>query len=204
MQNRFQGSSYSSESQQYIDPNRKHWSAPQHFAVAAALGQGSLLPLSQGEAFTLASINYLAILVKYMLAKKTQRRKSTWIALLVSDESPDRCDRSALNTKPWPAAPSLPWTKIVVRRARLGHQRPCEAPTVRLCMHCRLESFYHSERSACKLWLAVRVRLHNHYPFALLLSFRRRSFWFCSKKNAIMIIAGYVLQMSTSTPGISR
>ena len=35
------------------------------------LGQGSLLPLSQGEAFTLASISSLAILVKYMLAKKT-------------------------------------------------------------------------------------------------------------------------------------
>ena len=33
-------------------------------------GQGSLLPLSQGEAFTLASISYLAILVKYILAKK--------------------------------------------------------------------------------------------------------------------------------------
>ena len=34
------------------------------------LGHGSLLPLSQGEAFTLASISYLAILVKYILAKK--------------------------------------------------------------------------------------------------------------------------------------
>ena len=34
------------------------------------LGQGSLLPLSQGGAFTLASISYLAILVKYILAKK--------------------------------------------------------------------------------------------------------------------------------------
>ena len=34
------------------------------------LGQGSLLPLSQGEAFTLASISYLAILVKYILARK--------------------------------------------------------------------------------------------------------------------------------------
>ena len=34
------------------------------------LGQGSLLPSSQGEAFTLASISYLAILVKYILAKK--------------------------------------------------------------------------------------------------------------------------------------
>ena len=32
------------------------------------LGQGSLLPLSKGEAFTLASISYLAILVKYILA----------------------------------------------------------------------------------------------------------------------------------------
>ena len=35
------------------------------------LGQGSLLPLSQGEAFTLASISFLAILVKYILAKKS-------------------------------------------------------------------------------------------------------------------------------------
>ena len=34
------------------------------------LGQGSLLPLSQGEAFTLASISYMAILVKYILGKK--------------------------------------------------------------------------------------------------------------------------------------
>ena len=34
------------------------------------LGQGSLLPLFQGEAFTLASISYLAILVNYILAKK--------------------------------------------------------------------------------------------------------------------------------------
>ena len=39
------------------------------------LGQGSLLPLSQGEAFTLASISYLAILVKYILAKK---KKKNW------------------------------------------------------------------------------------------------------------------------------
>ena len=40
------------------------------------LGQGSLLPLSQGEAFTLASISYLAILVKYILArKKTDSQK---------------------------------------------------------------------------------------------------------------------------------
>ena len=36
-------------------------------------GQGSLLPLSQGEAFTLASISYLAILVKYILAKKKKK-----------------------------------------------------------------------------------------------------------------------------------
>ena len=46
------------------------------------LGQGSLLPLSQGEAFTLASISYLAILVKYILAKKKKLLKIyqyTWI-----------------------------------------------------------------------------------------------------------------------------
>ena len=34
------------------------------------VGQGSLLPLSQGDAFKLPSISYLAILVKYILAKK--------------------------------------------------------------------------------------------------------------------------------------
>ena len=40
------------------------------------LGQGpSLLPLSQGETFTLASISYLAILVKYILAKKNKTKK---------------------------------------------------------------------------------------------------------------------------------
>ena len=39
------------------------------------LGQGSWLPLSQGEAFTLASISYLAILVKYRLAKKKKEKK---------------------------------------------------------------------------------------------------------------------------------
>ena len=39
------------------------------------LGQGSLLPLSQGEAFTLASISYLAILVKYILQKKKKKKK---------------------------------------------------------------------------------------------------------------------------------
>ena len=38
------------------------------------LGQGSLLPVSQGEAFTLASISYLAILVKYILAKKKKKK----------------------------------------------------------------------------------------------------------------------------------
>ena len=37
------------------------------------LGQGSSLPLSQEEAFTLASISYLAILVKYILAKKKKK-----------------------------------------------------------------------------------------------------------------------------------
>ena len=49
-------------------------------AVAAALSpwdKASLLPLSQGEAFTLASISYLAILVKYILAKKKKRSHVT-------------------------------------------------------------------------------------------------------------------------------
>ena len=51
------------------------------------LGQGSLLPLSQGEAFTLASISYLAILVKYMLAKKKKKKKKnlkkSWWSLII-------------------------------------------------------------------------------------------------------------------------
>ena len=49
----------------WIRPWPLHW----------VLGQGSLLPLSQGEAFTLASISYLAILVKYILAKKKKEKK---------------------------------------------------------------------------------------------------------------------------------
>ena len=42
-----------------------------------SLDKGSLLPLSQGEAFTLASISYLAILVKYILAKKKKKTQRT-------------------------------------------------------------------------------------------------------------------------------
>ena len=44
-------------------------------AVAAAVSPWTRLftPLSQGEAFTLASISYLAILVKYILAKKKKK-----------------------------------------------------------------------------------------------------------------------------------
>ena len=48
------------------------------------LGQGSLLPLSQGEAFTLVSISYLAILVKYILAKKKKKKKKTLLSNLFS------------------------------------------------------------------------------------------------------------------------
>ena len=40
------------------------------WALRWVLGQGSLLPLSQGEAFTLASISYLAILVNIYTGKK--------------------------------------------------------------------------------------------------------------------------------------
>ena len=43
------------------------------------LGQGSLFPLSQGEAFTLASISYLAILVKYILEKNKKKTVNTHI-----------------------------------------------------------------------------------------------------------------------------
>ena len=47
-------------------------------AVAAALSPWTRLytPSSQGEAFTLASISYLAILVKYILAKKKTKKRS--------------------------------------------------------------------------------------------------------------------------------
>ena len=47
------------------------------------LGQGSLLPLFQGEAFTLASISYLAILVKYILAKKKKTTKGCSIIIII-------------------------------------------------------------------------------------------------------------------------
>ena len=51
------------------------------------LGQGSLLPLSQGEAFTLAStgISYLAILVKYILAKKKRQSLPVWPPTLTEE-----------------------------------------------------------------------------------------------------------------------
>ena len=39
-----------------------------------SLDKALLLPLSQGEAFTLASISYLVILVKYILAKKKKKK----------------------------------------------------------------------------------------------------------------------------------
>ena len=48
------------------------------------LGQDSLLPLSQGEAFTLASISYLAILVKYKLAKKKKNAQTTFLTLIMA------------------------------------------------------------------------------------------------------------------------
>ena len=40
-----------------------------------SLDKALLLPLSQGEAFTLASTSYLAILVKYKLEKKKNKKK---------------------------------------------------------------------------------------------------------------------------------
>ena len=43
--------------------------------LRGVLGQGSLLPLSQGEAFTLASISYLAILVKYIYWQKKKKKR---------------------------------------------------------------------------------------------------------------------------------
>ena len=49
----------------------------------------SLLPLSQGEAFTLASISYLAILVKYILAKERKERVHT-NKIQSKSESPQR------------------------------------------------------------------------------------------------------------------
>ena len=45
-----------------------------HGRCVESLDKASLLPLSQGEAFTLASISYLAILVKYILAKKKKKK----------------------------------------------------------------------------------------------------------------------------------
>ena len=62
------------------------------------LGQGSLLPLSQGEAFTLASISYLAILVKYILAKNQEigsGKQWSLHAPLNSSSGPYRLSRTA-------------------------------------------------------------------------------------------------------------
>ena len=50
-----------------------------------SLDKGSLLPLSQGEAFTLASISYLAILVKYILVKKKKKEARSDIATKHND-----------------------------------------------------------------------------------------------------------------------
>ena len=60
------------------------------------LGQGSLLPLSQGEAFRLASISYLAILVKYILAKKKKlkfRWPRTWAWSLIENCWPPKLSK---------------------------------------------------------------------------------------------------------------
>ena len=52
---------------------KRSWVRIRPWPLRWVLGQGSLLPLSHGEAFTLASISYLAILVKYILAKKKKK-----------------------------------------------------------------------------------------------------------------------------------
>ena len=64
-----------------------------------AIGQGSLLPLSQGEAFTLASISYLAILVKYILEKKIEAKRKkpspfakSWLILRKTPVQSAACD----------------------------------------------------------------------------------------------------------------
>ena len=66
------------------------------------LGQGSLLPLSSGEAFTLGSISYLAILVKYILAKKKPGSK-VMTSLNLLDIQPD--------LDLYPIAASAKWTR---------------------------------------------------------------------------------------------
>ena len=56
---------------------KRSWVRIRPWPLRWVLGQGSLLPLSQGEAFTLDSISYLAILVKYILAKKKKKNWNT-------------------------------------------------------------------------------------------------------------------------------
>ena len=105
-------------------------------AVAAALSPCTRLfiPLSQGEAFTLASISYLAILVKYILAKKTFLTKSTlacvhfqvaqltnyyfavamsYLVILIGDKAHLRAKRSINISKMWV------WWKARAERLRL-------------------------------------------------------------------------------------
>ena len=65
--------------------------------LRSVVGQGSLLPLSQGEPFTLASISYLAILVKYILAKKCQFQIKTHVP--VNESEKRRFSESLKTTK---------------------------------------------------------------------------------------------------------
>ena len=51
------------------------------------LGQGSFLPLSQGEAFTLASISYLAILVKIYTGKKKKKKSQNCHTTVLSSKA---------------------------------------------------------------------------------------------------------------------
>ena len=64
------------------------------------LGQGSLLPLSQGEAFTSASISYLAILVKYILAKKRKKKFQENFCSMQSDADIFNCGQRKMLSEP--------------------------------------------------------------------------------------------------------
>ena len=85
------------------------------------LGQGSLLPLSQGEAFTLASISYLATLVKDILAKKKKKKKKKTVKKVERRANDTSC-RSRLC---WYRFESLGRSSLILWPTARGNVREC-------------------------------------------------------------------------------
>ena len=121
------------------------------------LGQGSLLPLSQGEAFTLASISYLAILVKYILAKKKKFIYRTFPYLFLHKNSQRgwikgkkvrffKC-RHTQSTSTMEASIARKWTRLGRRVLRHQLAQVCSSSCIMSCFSCAAIGFRYSKRS---------------------------------------------------------